>query len=319
MGFQQSVNIENAFGIQGALYDNGPVRSLPYELVSASAAYNVIGATAFTVTSADTGNGSASGVAAAGGTGVFAGILGNSKLYATAGTSSGALNPTMTLPNYTLGELFVMADLIVALPNSSNIGDLVCYDATTGALATYAPVTKFTAAFLSTGTLSVTAVSVGQLQVGMVVSGASIPPGAYITALGTGLGYTGTYTLSCTTAASITSEAMTAPSLPPVAASVTGSFYTPGMMTVSAVGSGELAIGQVLYGTGVPAQTVITGFGSGVGGTGTYSVNTVSTFTLGSITITSDLQIAVPNATVYRFPSAGASGGQNVGVIKLTN
>ena len=66
-------------------------------------------------------------------------------------------------------------------------------------------------------------------------------------------------------------------------------------------------------------KVVITGFGSGVGGTGTYSVNTVSTFTLGSITITSDLQIAVPNATVYRFPSAGASGGQNVGVIKLTN
>ena len=319
MGFQQTVNIENAFGIQGALYDNGPVRSLPYELVSASAAYNVIGATAYTVTSADTGNSSASGVAAAGGTGVFAGILGNSKLYATAGTSSGALNPTMALPNYTIGELFVMADLIVALPNSSNIGDLVCYDQTTGALATYPPQAQFTAAFASAGTLSVTAIAVGQLQVGMVVSGAGIPPGAYIKALGTGKGNTGTYTLSVSTASDIASEAMTAPSLPPAAASVTGVFYTAGLLSVTAVSSGELAIGQVLTGTGIPAQTTIIGLGTGVGGTGTYTVNTVSAFTLGSLTITADAMIQVPNATVYRFPSPGASGGQNVGVIKLTN
>ncbi len=316
MGFQTVVNVENAFGIQGALYDNGPVRSAPYELVSASAAYNVIGATAYTLTTADTGNGSASGVAAAGGTGAFVGILGNAKLYATAGTSSGALNPSMALPNYTIGELFTMADLIVAIPGNASIGDLVAYDLTTGALSTYAPVTKFTAALSTGGALSVTAVSVGQLQVGQMISGASIPGGIYITAAA-GTGNTGTYTTNYIGAA-VTSEAMTAPSLPPVAASVTAQFYTGSVMSVSAVGSGVLAIGQVLYGTGIPSGTVITALGTGVGGTGTYTVDTASTFTLASGTVTADLCGQVPNASVYRFASV-ASANSNVGVIKLTN
>lgn len=316
MGFQQTVNFENAFGIQGALYDDGPVRSAPYELVSANAAYNVIGATAYTLTTADTGTGAASGVAAAGGTGAYVGILGNSKLYATSGTTSGALNPTMTLPNYTIGELYTMADLIVALPGTANVGDLVAYDLTTGALSTYPALTKFTAAWASTGTLSVTAVSQGMLQVGMVVSGAGIPPGTTILAVGSGLGYTGTYTTNnANAAASVTSEAMTAPHLPPPAASVTAQFYSGGIMSVTAVGSGELAIGQVLFGTGVPANTVITAFGTGVGGTGGYSVSTVSTFALASGTVTADATAQVPRAEVYRFQ---AYGGGGVGVIKMT-
>jgi len=151
----------------------------------------------------------------------------------------------------------------------------------------------------------------------MLISGTNILPGTYIKAVGSGLGYTGTYTLSQGTVADVASEAMTAPSFAPIAASVTGLFYTPGMLSVTAVGSGQLAIGSVLYGTGVPAQTVITGFGTGVGGTGTYSVNTVSTFTLGSITITADAMVQIVGASVYRFPSPGASGGQNVGVIRL--
>ena len=44
-------------------------------------------------------------------------------------------------------------------------------------------------------------------------------------------------------------------------------------MTVSAVASGAYAVGQVISGSGVTAGTVITGLGTGTGGTGTYQVS----------------------------------------------
>jgi len=43
-------------------------------------------------------------------------------------------------------------------------------------------------------------------------------------------------------------------------------------LTVSQVFFGTLAVGQIVQGTNVPNQMVITGFGSGTGGTGTYTV-----------------------------------------------
>jgi hypothetical protein len=44
-------------------------------------------------------------------------------------------------------------------------------------------------------------------------------------------------------------------------------------MTVSAVSSGTLSIGQQIYGTGVSQLTSITALGTGTGGTGTYTVS----------------------------------------------
>ena len=55
-------------------------------------------------------------------------------------------------------------------------------------------------------------------------------------------------------------------------------------LTVSAVTSGTLAIGMLLSGTGVTANTSITAFGTGTGGTGTYTVSTSQT--VASTTIT---------------------------------
>jgi len=43
-------------------------------------------------------------------------------------------------------------------------------------------------------------------------------------------------------------------------------------LTVSAVASGNLAVGQTLYGPGIAAGTVITAAGTGTGGTGTYTI-----------------------------------------------
>lgn len=311
--FQKTVNVQNAFGVPGELYDDGPVRAAPYELISASAAYNIIGATAFTVTSPDPGDNSGSAVAAAGGTGAFAGILMNSKVYATSGPSSGAIDPTLSLQNHTIAELLSMGDIIVQLPAPANIGDLVCYDNTTGKLSTYAALTTFTAAMSTAGVLSVTAVTAGSLQIGQVISGVGFA-GVVITSLGSGTGNTGTYNTTYIGTA-VASEAMSGPSLPPPAAAFTAAMSTAGTLSVTAVASGELQIGSQIYGTGVPVNTVITALGTGVGNTGTYTTNYTGVAIV-SESMTADATTQVPNASVYRFAAAGGAG---LGVIKLTN
>lgn len=57
-----------------------------------------------------------------------------------------------------------------------------------------------------------------------------------------------------------------------VTASISGT-----TMTVTAVTSGTLAVGQPITGTGVTAGTVITALGTGTGGTGTYTVSVSQT------------------------------------------
>lgn len=64
-------------------------------------------------------------------------------------------------------------------------------------------------------------------------------------------------------------------------ASVTGGISTT-TLTVSAVTSGTLYIGQVLSGAGVTTGTTITNFGTGTGGTGTYTVSASQTVSGGT-------------------------------------
>jgi hypothetical protein len=54
-------------------------------------------------------------------------------------------------------------------------------------------------------------------------------------------------------------------------------------MTVSAVTSGALHVGDVITGTGVDAGLQITALGTGTGGTGTYTVSTTTGFASGTI------------------------------------
>jgi hypothetical protein len=113
--------------------------------------------------------------------------------------------------------------------------------------------------------LTVTAVGSGVLVTGETLSGTNVTTGTMITGQLTGTtGGIGTYTVSVQqTTASTT---------------ISGTY---GTMTVSAVGSGALAVGDVLSGSGVTAGTYITALGTGTGGTGTYIVspNTVVTST----------------------------------------
>lgn len=187
MGFQASVDMNQGFGVVGEIFSNGPVRTKPYALVS-SPAVNTIG-NAYTVTS--------EGIAKVGGAnGVFAGILVNPKHYASQGTTAGGtLAPTLVLPDNTGGELLTMGEIVVSLANASGIGDLVVFDTSTGALSTVADRVQVTGS-IATTTLTVTAVTDGVLAVGQLITGANIAPGTYITALGTGTGGAGTYTVS---------------------------------------------------------------------------------------------------------------------------
>lgn len=130
---------------------------------------------------------------------------------------------------------------------------------------------------ISGTTLTVTSVLSGTIAVGQAIFGQGVDQNTVITALGTGSGGVGTYTVSDSqTVASTAINSTSAPAI--VTASISGT-----TMTVSAVTSGTLKIGQTIEGSGVTDGTIITAFGTGSGGAGTYTVSasqTVSSTTI---------------------------------------
>ena len=136
MAFQTTVSLYTGSGVPGEPYTNYPMRAQSLTLNSASAAYNIIGSTCFTILSpgfAQAGNGS--------GTLGFAGFLFNPKVYALQGDGVNTLNPSLVLPNFTQGEFITEGSLWVLLPNTANIGDLIVYDNVTGAIESITPTT----------------------------------------------------------------------------------------------------------------------------------------------------------------------------------
>jgi hypothetical protein len=205
MSFQTQVGVQLATGVVGELAFEGPLRADTHILNSASAANNVIGR-AFTMVAG------AENEARAGGTGVFAGILANPKAYASGGTQAdGTLAPSLVLRNGEIGEFVYMGIMFVSVDNTGVVGDLVQYDETTGELSLVADSVQVTGS-IATTTLTVSAVGKGVLAVGMSITGPNIAPGTIITALGTGTGGTGTYTVNNSQTAA--SGAITAASVP---------------------------------------------------------------------------------------------------------
>ena len=70
-------------------------------------------------------------------------------------------------------------------------------------------------------------------------------------------------------------------------------------LTVGGTVTGTFAVGQGVFGSGVTANTVITGLGTGTGGAGTYTVNTNQTVT--STNINSAYAVTLNNSTQYAF------------------
>jgi hypothetical protein len=73
------------------------------------------------------------------------------------------------------------------------------------------------------------------------------------------------------------------------------------VLTVTAVTSGVLSIGQVISGTGVTAGTRIVGFLTGTGGTGTYTVDVSQTVLSTTISATKSTRLTVAADGVYNF------------------
>ena len=150
-------------------------------------------------------------------------------------------------------------------------------------------------------TLTVTAVNSGTLAVGQHFFAVGALQESVITALGTGTGGTGTYTLGLSqTIAS--SQMYTSSAGAVITASMSGT-----TMTVTAVASGTLFVGQTIQGAGITVQTIITALGTGSGGAGTYTINN-------SQTISSQTMYAL-NWTVLPSSDGAFSGGETCDIV----
>ena len=154
---------------------------------------------------------------------------------------------------------------------------------------------------ISGTTLTVTAITNGTIGINQALFGVGVTQATVITALGTGTGGVGTYTVNISQ--SIASEQMNSAT---AGAVVTGSISGT-TMTVTAVTSGILYVGQTIQGAGVTAQTIITALGTGTGGAGTYTVNYSQT--IGSQTLYG------LNWSVLPSTDGAFQGGTNVDII----
>ena len=124
---------------------------------------------------------------------------------------------------------------------------------------------------ISGTTLTVTAVSSGTIAIDQSLSGIGVTSETIITALGSGTGGVGTYTVNLSqTLASRTFNSSTVGAK--FTASISGT-----TMTVTAVASGTIYLGQTIQGSGNTAGTIVSAFGTGSGGTGTYTVSSIQT------------------------------------------
>jgi hypothetical protein len=158
----------------------------------------------------------------------------------------------------------------------------------------------FTGAVSGT-TLTVSAINSGTLAVGQNLFAVGALQETVITALGTGTGGLGTYTLGLSqTIAS--SQMYTSSPGAVITAAISGT-----TLTVASVASGTLFVGQTIQGAGITVQTIITALGTGTGGAGTYTVN--NSQTIASITM------YALNWTVLPSTDGAFSGGETCDIV----
>ena len=327
--FQQTINIYNALGIVGDLaFADGGERAIGATINSSGATPNLFG-NYFTqsayATAEPAGAAPNGAVCQAGGTGPLGGILSNPKANALYGTSTNPLGASLSLPDNTVGQLLQRGYVFVNLPGPANPEDLVTYDPLTGNLNSISPTLGLTASIAPGGSagvndvMTVTAITgTGALQVGARITGVGVAGGTFIASLGTGLGGLGTYNLTSINEQTVSSEAMIATSNPPPAFAVSSGYISGTTLTVTTVTSGELAVGQQIFATGILPDTVITAILTGHGGAGTFTVNQSQTlFSSGTPgAFTGPANLLVPNTVVSRY-QADTTGG--TAVIKLSN
>lgn len=132
MGFQNNVQLQQGFGVPGELFNDGPHRAQSY-IITTPTAQNIIGQTYCTIL--QTGEVQAGGVAGT----PSAGFLVDPKDQANVGQGGSALTPTMLVPQFAQCECLSMGSIVVNLPNAANIGDVVIYNTSTGAISSQSP------------------------------------------------------------------------------------------------------------------------------------------------------------------------------------
>jgi len=185
-------------------------------------------------------------------------------------TGSGAVVPGMkAYANYTTGAITFAAT--GTPPSAASVTGSIAAASTISVTASIAaPPANSTVGSIMT----VTAVGSGTVVVGGTLSGSGVVSGTKVVSQLSGTtGGVGTYGVS----------------IPQTVASTTIT-EAAGVLTVTAVGSGTLAVGQVLSGSGVTAGTTITALGTGTGGTGTYIVGTSQTASSTTIAATAGIE-----------------------------
>jgi len=175
---------------------------------------------------------------------------------------------------YDAGDFFIVNNgSTIAQPGmkayANNLTGVASFAATgnptvgaTSTASTIAAGTASVTASITDNVMTVTAVGSGTLYAGSILSGTSVASGTSIVSQLTGTtGGIGTYQVT--------------PRDQTVASTTVSTTY--GLLTVGGTVTGTYAVGETVYGSGVSSGTVITAFGTGTGGAGTYIVNLTQT------------------------------------------
>ena len=169
-------------------------------------------------------------------------------------------------------------------------------------------------------TLTVTLMKSGTIAVGQQLFGLGVTPETIITALGTGTGGVGTYTINLSQTE--TSEVFNSSA---TAAKFTGSL-SGGILTISAMANGTIYPGQTIQGTSINAGTVITAYGGNTvlsesivtGGTG-YAINDIVTAIGGIYTVPISYTVTAVSAGVITGLTVTTSGQSNSYTVAPSN
>lgn len=232
---QSTVNFSNSRGVPGQLFRSTPEPRITPANIYTPDQDNVIGYACTWSDSPDDATptnlvGQNANTAMVGGTGLFAGILLQPGVYASAGIIGSTLDATLILPNYTLGHLLTAGSPLVYLPAAAKIGALVTYSTTTGALSTVIATPSSSTYNQSTTVATITGFVSGgtPIRVGSVFTSST---GAYlgkVQSLGTGTGGDGTYNVE--TSATVSGATAVTQPVP-----ITGRLFVP------SIGNGGIA------------------------------------------------------------------------------
>ena len=173
------------------------------------------------------------------------------------------------------GYTHTAASINLSAATSFSSAATIIQTALTASEPTEATVTASIAASTSSFTgsiagnvLTISAISSGTIVNGTTLSGTGVTASTLVVNQLTGTtGGIGTYAVNTTQVVTSTT--------------ITGAY---GTMTVTVLGSGNMAVGQTLTGAGVTAGTQVTALGTGTGGLGTYIVNPSQTVSSEAIT-----------------------------------